>query len=501
MAEPPLAGDSAIRRWLLGIPDEPRGLKRTREPDMATPPSSTFNVGRSNSPSKKRKVDQGGQPEDEDEGPGEIPQTDAPSQGPALSIRPGSFFPPSSAGYGQLSTSLASDRQSSRRSSSPVKNLNGLQRLYKPVLYCSLLGGKAGFQQLPEDVQQLYSDILVVTSYRKGIYPVEIRPQIENLEDSSLPDSVYREEGAKEWKEEEGGEEEEEEEGPFFDYLPLSALFADKPEVGSRQARYALAELHKIRAIERVARACLSLGRSEAAWNAQVHGPLLELAVSRQRGSVAYENATSARILPPFRPFLATGEMSEGKMVDFVLAPRLSPEVDAVIQSGLNEVYMRTKTPSLASAQLNVNQTDYVPLTRSPLAVSIETKVAGASLTEGRLQLGIWTAAWHRRMEILGVGGGKQGPLLPTLPLILVQDHQWSLYLAVDRLDRIEICGLHEIGSSSNFSNIYQLLAVLELLAGWVDTVFRSWVIKTFNPHPSVTADADADADVDVDVT
>ncbi|KAK4178927.1 hypothetical protein QBC36DRAFT_323640 [Triangularia setosa] len=47
---------------------------------------------------------------------------------------------------------------------------------------------------------------------------------------------------------------------------------------------------------------------------------------------------------------------------------------------------------------------------RSLVALSMDTKVGGASLEERRLQLGIWTAAWHRWLETLGVGGGKPGP-------------------------------------------------------------------------------------------
>ncbi|KAL8383527.1 hypothetical protein RB595_010636 [Gaeumannomyces hyphopodioides] len=501
MAEPFMPDDSAIRLWLLGLPDGQRGLKRLREPDMATPPPSSFQTRRSQSPLKKRKIDQDG---DQDDGgsqdPGATPRSGSSLQQPALSIRPASVHPPSSTGLSHSSApSFASDRQSSRRSASPVKTITGLQRLVKPVLYRSLDGGKAGFQQLPEDVRQLYRDVLAVTTYRTGIYPAEIRPQIESLfEDFAPPDSVYRkyEDGTRRpdrgrsaqdpGKEEE--KEEKEEEDLFFDYLPLSSLFADRPGAASPQTQFALAEFYKIRAIERVARECLDLRRSEAAWNAHVHGPLLELALSRRRGSVVYENATSARILPCFCPSLVTGEVSEGTMVDFVFAPRLSPELDVAIQNQLIELSTRAKSTALASAQLNINQTDYFPLTRSPSAVSIKTKVAGANLEEGRLQLGIWTAAWHKRMEMLGVGGRMQSPQLPTLPLILVHDHQWSLYFAVGRLERIEICGALPIGMTDSFPNIYQLLTVLGLLGTWVDTTFRSWITDTFGPHLNLPA-------------
>ncbi|KAK4137026.1 hypothetical protein BT67DRAFT_432735 [Trichocladium antarcticum] len=496
-----MPNDSTIYLWLSGLPDGQRGTKRPRELDMATPSRSSFQTGRSLSPSKKRKIDEDG---DEDNG-GSIsrsdndrivgqdfdatPRSGPPSRRPPLSIRPASFYPSSSTGLGHsCATSLISDRQSSkgsRRSASPVKTITGLQRLDKPVLYRSLDDGDAGFRQLPEDVRQLYDNILAVTTYRTGIYPAEIRTQIESLfTRHPPPDSIYQE--PKDETDHNRGRlarETEKEEDFFFDYLPLSSLFADRLEAAPLQARLALAEFYKIRAIEGVARECLDLRRSEAAWNADVHGPLLKLALSRQHGSVICENATSARILPCFRPSLVTGEVSEGKMVDFILAPRLSSELDSAIQNRLIELSRQMKSPALASAQLYLNQTDYTPLTRSPSAVSIETKVAGASLEEGRLQLGIWTAAWYKRMEMLSVGGGIQGPQLPTLPLILVHDHQWSLYFAVDRLDRIEICGALQIGMTDNLPNIYQLLTVLRSLGTWIDTTFRSWATDTFGPQ------------------
>lgn len=458
---------------------------------MATPPRSSKQTGRSLSPSKKRRMDEDGDQDngnsisrsDNDRAVGQdvdaTPQSDPRLSRPSLAMRPASFQPPSSTSLGH-----SSDRQSSRRSTSPVKTITGLQRLGKPVLYRSL-DGDAGFQQLPEDVRPLYDSILDVTMSRTGTYPAEIRAQIESLLPRHPPaDSFYRKPEEEPDHNRRGmAEERGKEEGPFFDYLPLTSLFADRLEGTSLPARFALAEFYKIRAISAVARECLDLRRSEAAWNVDVHGPLLKLALSRRYGSVMCENATSARILPCFRPSLVTGEVSEGKMVDFVLAPRLSPELDAAIQNKLVEFSMQSRSPALASAQLCLNQTDYTPLTRSPSAISIETKVAGASLEEGRLQLGIWTAAWHKRMEFLGVGGGIRGPQLPTLPLILVHDHQWSLYFAVDRLDKIEICGALLIGMTDNLPNIYPLLTVLGLLGTWIDTTFRSWATDTFGPQ------------------
>jgi hypothetical protein len=335
------------------------------------------------------------------------------------------------------------------------------------------LDDNPGLGQLPEDVRQLYYDIFASTKYQTGIYPAEIRTEIEALYTGHPPpDSVYRK------PEGELGQEQE----ALFLYLPLSALFSGTEEDLSFQTRIAYSELYKVRSIKDHARECLALHRAEPAWNSKVHEPLLELALSRRYSSVLCENATSARILPCFLPYLITGEVAEGKMVDFVLAPSLAanPTVDCAIQNKLVELAKQMK-PS--GPHLCVNQTDYPPLIRSPTAVAIETKVAGASVEEGRLQLGIWTAAWHKRMEKLGVGGGKPGPQLPTLPLILTHDHEWSLYFAVDRLDKIEILGPMQIGMTDNLPNIYQLLTVLGFLGVWIDTTFRSWVINAFCPR------------------
>ncbi|KAK4119361.1 hypothetical protein N657DRAFT_581839 [Parathielavia appendiculata] len=422
-----MSNDSAIHLWLSQLPDcsnndrkSDRGhLKRPRELEMTTPPRT----GSLSPGPKKRKIDDDSRPGSHktDPDPDATPRSGR-SQRPAittLSMR--TTFPPPPSLSHSSAASMASDRQD--RSS---------RALY------------AGHPP-PGSV------------YRKP-------------EEGNGQDGVGRNDGLEE---------------RFFDYLPLSALFAGTAEGASLQARIAHAEFYKVRGIKDDARECLALRRAEAAWNAKVHGPLLELALSRRHASVICENATSARILSCFLPSLITGEVAEGKMVDFVLAPDLGSEsqFDSAIQNKLVELAKPMKSSGLISAHLCVNQTDYPPLMRSPAAVTMETKAAGASLEEGRLQLGIWTAAWHKRMETLGVGGGKPGPQLPTLPLILTHDHEWSLYFAVDRLDKIDVFGPMQIGMTDNLLNIYQLLTVLGFLGTWIDTTFRSWVINAFCPR------------------
>ncbi|KAK0753815.1 hypothetical protein B0T18DRAFT_424302 [Schizothecium vesticola] len=313
---------------------------------------------------------------------------------------------------------------------------------------------------LPSDAQRLYRDIYLITKFQQGIYPPEIRTHVEAVYDGQYhPNSVYREGDEGSGSGVDGGNGGNDSGELFFDYLPVAALFTDAPEGVSTQSCIAHAEYYR------------------------VHEPLLELALASRRESVVCENATSARILPCFLPSLGT---AGAKMVDFVLAPNLAsdPALDSAIQTRLLQRAKQMKPPGLASAFLCVNQTDYHPLTRFPAAITVETKVAGGNLEEGRMQLGIWTAAWHKRMETLGITGRTSPLPLPTLPLILTYEHEWSLYFAVDHVKRIDIYGPMSIGKTDNIPHIYQLLAVLRLLVAWVDTEFRSWVINAFHPPP-----------------
>lgn len=166
------------------------------------------------------------------------------------------------------------------------------------------------------------------------------------------------------------------------------------------------------------------------------------------RHQPCWENVTKAQIAKPFR--LAEGDTSSSasnqsgttvtttgaaaqKIVDYVLllhTERRRPDNTLVarIHALVNSPPYNYRT---------INQTTYKALRYSPVAVSVETKVARGSLEEGRVQLGIWTAAWHKRVKMLrgGIGGtgssGRRGII--TLQLLTVQENRWKIYFAVDR--------------------------------------------------------------------
>ncbi|KAK3360756.1 hypothetical protein B0T25DRAFT_496757 [Lasiosphaeria hispida] len=461
-----------VQGWLLksscaqandcDTPDStsPKSLKRTF--NMVTPPLS---ASRGTSPNKKRKVDSpvdGGAPSPHlprsiaDAEPDSTPRSNQSAIITKFSLNHATLARAQSPGSTRISgsasipdTTPSTDRQTKKpqgrsRGPSPVKNIVGLQRLDKPVQFGSL-DDNAEDGQLPEDARDLFVSIWETVNFQRGIYPEEIEDDIRRL----------------------------------------NRKISRTNHPSTTPARLARAEFQHVRHIEALARQCLALRRSEASWNSIVHSPLLDLALWKHSKSVMFENATSAKILPAFIPALVTGEAIEGKMVDFVMSPRLGIDAGAASHtlqvSGIAAAAQTLATqPSAGSCNFGVNQTDYPPLLRAPTAVTIETKVGGASSEEGRLQLGIWTAAWHIRMTALGLGGGKEGPSLPTLPLILTHDHEWSLYFAADRGPKIEILGPMQIGMTDTIQGIYRLLAVLRRLAEWIETEFRNWVVSAF---------------------
>jgi hypothetical protein len=164
----------------------------------------------------------------------------------------------------------------------------------------------------------------------------------------------------------------------------------------------------------------------------------------------------------------------------------------------------------------SVNQTCYESVRFAPIAVSIETKQP-TGRDDGKVQLGVWTAAWHHRIDQLLRGmvppqprdeprtrheeeqeeqqqqqvPGQQQQQMPstsapasrriiTLPLLLVTGHQWRLYFACDRGYRIEILESLLIGESDRLDRIYKIVASLRALARWVQGPYREWIEESF---------------------
>ena len=116
-----------------------------------------------------------------------------------------------------------------------------------------------------------------------------------------------------------------------------------------------------------------------------------------------------------------TGERySESRLVDFAI--NLIPR--SVSDDSLSK-WLRSQPNNVRT----VNQSLYAPLCRHPTIVSVEVKVNGTE-EEARVQIGIWLSAWHERVSQTSADEDHR---IITLPVIIVLNHYWHLYLAVDK--------------------------------------------------------------------
>jgi hypothetical protein len=263
----------------------------------------------------------------------------------------------------------------------------------KPVFYIDLSDNPG--QQLPEDVQPLYRSIYNIGQLEDFI-PAEVRGDIHAIVGETLFRARWFRPKATALTAEQRVE---------------AAAALELKQKGQQTLKpttpqeFAVSELGTLRDIEKAAKDCV--GSSEATWNARVHVPLLDHALSGFT-RVRAEPATTAQIAKAAIPTTsrAGGEVSQGKMIDIAIVLRLKidpvqPGSDGEEEDRRLAESIRSKLRELNSKDMDgfasVNPTSYGPLRFSPIAVSIETKASGDQ-EAGRVQLGVWVASWHQRM-------------------------------------------------------------------------------------------------------
>lgn len=353
------------------------------------------------------------------------------------------------------------------RPKSPVRSSNSLWTLEIPVINTSLSDDPT--DQLPSDVQDLFSRITDITTDRLGFIPGEVRESVQRL--------VYK--PRDHW------------------FRPVveahDSIDAATDLVQTRKPRTmaerAVSELDTLRDIESDAKQCHKDGRSEPAWNTLVHAPLLRHALF-YHPTVQMEHATTAKIATPFVPTTGGrggGSVIESKMIDFALVlwlnnGELRPEPGAGAESGDARLVsaIAERVWQQPADRQTINQTMYQPLQFAPIGVSIETKIA-SSAVDGMLQLSVWAAAWYKRMkQFLPPDAAEKAPSVVTLPLLYVTGHVWNLSFACDRGDRIEIIGEHSIGDTRTLLGLYTIVAVIQELGHWMSTTYRNWLEEVF---------------------
>ncbi|KAM0229982.1 hypothetical protein ACHAP5_011484 [Fusarium lateritium] len=180
-----------------------------------------------------------------------------------------------------------------------------------------------------------------------------------------------------------------------------------------------------------------TMTKGESAWNAQVHYPILDLAL-KPIPTVRPETITSAQIIKDFRPIsldqtwssasssaassvTSEQDSSVHKMVDFALVLLPDAPLEAKIKAFLAKEDYST-----------VNHTMYDALSRRPAPVFIETKTSAGVVDRSHAQLGIWTAAWFSRLR-----AAKSSRLVTGVPVIQVHGHVWTVMFAMDEGDKI----------------------------------------------------------------
>ncbi|KAF5004983.1 hypothetical protein FDECE_8548 [Fusarium decemcellulare] len=219
--------------------------------------------------------------------------------------------------------------------------------------------------------------------------------------------------------------------------------------------------LDDILQIVKTAKDTANLKQDEAGWNNLVHTPILQLALHGRHAwgqeLVGFCPCMSAGILPQYRI-----QNLPGKKVDYTLVidPKLDPESEAAVDA-------------LWTARKTVNHTDFTPLQKLPVAVSIETKRTNQNLDKANLQMNIWQAAQWRLLEELA--GATALEELEFLPGILVQGHKWEFVASSYQDGRTILWTERTLGSTQSEMGVFQILAGISRLRQWALEIFWPW--------------------------
>ncbi|KAI3316764.1 hypothetical protein HD806DRAFT_516847 [Xylariaceae sp. AK1471] len=381
-----------------------------------------------------------------------------------------------------------------KRQKTTLKSIASLEKLEKPVRIEALSQASS----LPIDVRSLYSEIKKAAGHKVGIVPSGVYDMVAALYDE-IPSHFVRQ--------------------------------PDHPvDVGSdAEAVHAT--------LRRVVRATADSERSkrlEGGWNHHVHTPLLDLVFgsnlydgddpqdAQQVVVARFEAVMGATIAGDAIPLIQRSQMDQpdvacsvslntsanesdrGSVVDLekvdlgdVHSRSGSKKVDyvAVMHISPKDALWKAIDTITFESKLGfgyVNQTIQLGILYSPIAVSIETKTS-SSQDDPLIQLGLWTAAWHKRMSALrerrfppppksyippGTISREKRRLVSVLQIEVV-GHEWSVYFACDLGNSISIRGPVRLGSTADIVEAWTLITCLKHIKRWIETDFhqgiRAW--------------------------
>lgn len=162
----------------------------------------------------------------------------------------------------------------------------------------------------------------------------------------------------------------------------------------------------------------------------------------------------------------------------------------------------RPRTRAFAARDIDdLNPTYYDPVRATPLTVSIKTTVTDKSYKSdyklAQSQLAVWVFAQFALLR------RNFGQVPPFLPLLIVQEDQWSFFTASqspiygwdDKRDYETYIGEKvPIGNTRSLPGVWQICAVLQYLINWSVTQYAVWIdvqlgLRSPQPPPIATAE------------
>ncbi|GJC90455.1 hypothetical protein ColLi_13293 [Colletotrichum liriopes] len=210
------------------------------------------------------------------------------------------------------------------------------------------------------------------------------------------------------------------------------------------------------------AKVCSNEGFCEASWNMTVHREVLKLAMRQYTPTsdeeVFFIPCPTAKIMDAY-----TDTRGPSRKVDFCML--IEPQ-------GLAADAIRAIQYQDQLFSQSLNHTDYQPLRRRPVALSIETKAPGEGINDAQSQLLVWLEAQWRVLERLSNRAEPPLPLPEFLPGVIVEGHQWY-FVASTRSKTETILWMKQlIGTTEEAIGIYSVVCTLQYLAHWIRAVY-----------------------------
>ncbi|KAJ8123183.1 hypothetical protein O1611_g9655 [Lasiodiplodia mahajangana] len=228
---------------------------------------------------------------------------------------------------------------------------------------------------------------------------------------------------------------------------------------------------------------CFNGRHPEATWNTLVHWPTFQLALGaivevpkappEEDGTQEQEHQVRVRAMPCTTARLK-GNPRGKKMVDYCMF--VEPQNEDLAK--LIELW---KHPQL---DYNINHADHYPLRQKPVVLSAESKKPGEGFQEAQVQLSVWQGAQWALLECLieiakGDGKDTTQPLIPFLPALIIQGHEWS-FAATTRSGKQTILWLkQDIGKTDSVLGVFQIVHALRYIAGWIRETYWPWYQQT----------------------